>query len=296
MRSSRKICSQLVHVVGFSNGWELLALKKPPPLVPSSLMISWLATGPPVMCCVAAGQGVHVGAGGEVLDHPGGHEDDGADQRDRQQDAQHDPGQVDPEVAQVGGLPSREATDERDRDRDADRRRGEVLHGQPGHLDQVAHRRLARVRLPVRVGHEADRGVPRQRGRHVGKAQGQQQVALHALEDVEEHDRDGGERQHAAGVHRPRLLAVRLHPEHAVDAALDPPVPVRADHAVHVVAERPVGHGEREYQRGDEENSGRRVAHQNRSGKSRATTRKTVRTAASTRPTRLAALTAAPLP
>ena len=32
---------------GFSNGWAELALKKPPPLVPSSLIASWLATGPP---------------------------------------------------------------------------------------------------------------------------------------------------------------------------------------------------------------------------------------------------------
>ena len=36
----------LVHAFGFSNGWAELALKKPPPLVPSSLMISWLAIGP----------------------------------------------------------------------------------------------------------------------------------------------------------------------------------------------------------------------------------------------------------
>src|SRR6185436_20171017 len=37
--------------VGFSNGCELLALKKPPPLVPNSLMISCEATGPCAMTC-----------------------------------------------------------------------------------------------------------------------------------------------------------------------------------------------------------------------------------------------------
>jgi len=47
MASNRKISSQLVQAVGFSNGWEELALKNPPPLVPSSLIASWLATGPP---------------------------------------------------------------------------------------------------------------------------------------------------------------------------------------------------------------------------------------------------------
>ena len=51
MHSSRKISSQFVQVVGFSNGCAELALKKPPPLVPSSLMTSWLATGPPVSVC-----------------------------------------------------------------------------------------------------------------------------------------------------------------------------------------------------------------------------------------------------
>jgi len=33
--------SKLVSGVGFSKGWELLALKKPPPLVPSCLMAIW---------------------------------------------------------------------------------------------------------------------------------------------------------------------------------------------------------------------------------------------------------------
>ena len=40
------ICSKLLSGVGFSNGCELLALKNPPPLVPSILMASCEATGP----------------------------------------------------------------------------------------------------------------------------------------------------------------------------------------------------------------------------------------------------------
>ncbi len=47
MHSSRKISIQFVHAVGFSNGNAELALNEPPPLVPSSLMTSWLANGPP---------------------------------------------------------------------------------------------------------------------------------------------------------------------------------------------------------------------------------------------------------
>ena len=37
---------KFVSGVGFSNGWAVLALKKPPPLVPSCLMASCEATGP----------------------------------------------------------------------------------------------------------------------------------------------------------------------------------------------------------------------------------------------------------
>ncbi len=43
---------KLVSGVGFSNGWALLALKNPPPLVPSSLIASCDATGPIAIVCV----------------------------------------------------------------------------------------------------------------------------------------------------------------------------------------------------------------------------------------------------
>ncbi len=38
---------RLLIPVGFSKGWDELALKNPPPLVPSCLMATWDATGPP---------------------------------------------------------------------------------------------------------------------------------------------------------------------------------------------------------------------------------------------------------
>ena len=44
---------KLVSGVGFSNGWALLALKNPPPLVPSSLITSCEATGPMAIVCLA---------------------------------------------------------------------------------------------------------------------------------------------------------------------------------------------------------------------------------------------------
>jgi hypothetical protein len=43
----------LVKALGFSNGCAELALKKPPPLVPRSLIASIEATGPWAITCVA---------------------------------------------------------------------------------------------------------------------------------------------------------------------------------------------------------------------------------------------------
>ncbi|MNC78601.1 hypothetical protein D3C75_1308460 [compost metagenome] len=46
IRKIASICTKLVRAVGFSNGCEELALKNPPPLVPSILIASCEATGP----------------------------------------------------------------------------------------------------------------------------------------------------------------------------------------------------------------------------------------------------------
>ena len=52
MDSSRKIDSQLVRAVGFSKVVAELALRKPPPLVPSCLMASMKPIGPRAMVWV----------------------------------------------------------------------------------------------------------------------------------------------------------------------------------------------------------------------------------------------------
>ena len=52
MASRSAISKRFVQPVGFSNGWEEFALKNPPPFVPSSLMTSCEATGPPGRFCV----------------------------------------------------------------------------------------------------------------------------------------------------------------------------------------------------------------------------------------------------
>ena len=47
----QNISRKFVNGVGFSNGCALFALKKPPPFVPSSLMISCEAVGPCAITC-----------------------------------------------------------------------------------------------------------------------------------------------------------------------------------------------------------------------------------------------------
>ena len=194
-------------------------------------MTSWEATGPPVMVCVPPASVVDVGAGGEVLDHA---QPRPARSRRRPRSAAGCAAM--PRTRSTQKLPSRsvlragEAADQRDRDRHADRGGDEVLHGQAGHLHQVAHRRLTGVRLPVGVGDEADRGVPRQRRRHRrrGIAEVQRQLALQPLEHVQEQDADRREREHAAGVDAPALLGCRVDPDQPVDHPLDARVLVGA--------------------------------------------------------------------
>ena len=45
------ICTKFDSAVGFSNGCAALALKKPPPLVPSILIATCDATGPTAIVC-----------------------------------------------------------------------------------------------------------------------------------------------------------------------------------------------------------------------------------------------------
>ena len=153
------ISSQFVIPFELSNGWAELALKKPPPLLPSSLIDSCEASGPRAIVCWAPSSVVIVCGSGPGLDDALRYEHDGGHEGDRQEDVDGGPGQVDPEVADRVGRPADEPADQRDGDGHAGRGRGEVLDGEAGGLGQVGHRRLAGVVLPVRVGHEADCGI-----------------------------------------------------------------------------------------------------------------------------------------
>ena len=93
------ISSQLVSGVGLSNGCDELALRKPPPLFPSSLIHSCEAIGPIAIVCCAPSKRRHGLRRVPGLRNALPDEDEGADDRDRQQDIEDAAGQVDPVVA-----------------------------------------------------------------------------------------------------------------------------------------------------------------------------------------------------
>ena len=84
-----------------------------------------------------------------------------------------------------------------------DRGRDEVLDGEADRLGEVAHRRLARVVLPVGVGGEADGGVEGQvlgHGGGAGRVEGQDR--LEPLDQVQPRDRHEAEHEQRDGVAR----------------------------------------------------------------------------------------------
>ena len=138
----------------------------------------------------AARERLDGGVWAEVLDDTVRDEHDRADEGHRQEDAHHGAREVGPEVADARvRARAGEPAHERDRDGHPDGGRDEVLHGQTGHLQQVARSRLAGVPLPVRVRDERDGGVPGARGVQAGEAEVQGQVLLQASEPVEREQR-----------------------------------------------------------------------------------------------------------
>ena len=123
------------------------------------MITSCEATGPDGDRLLGAFERRRIDIGAQILRHALPDEEQADDDRDRQQHVERAARQIDPEIADRLGLAPREAANERERQRDAGRRRDEIVHRQPGHLHEVAHRGFRHVGLPVRVGDEADRGV-----------------------------------------------------------------------------------------------------------------------------------------
>src|SRR6201984_2452897 len=69
IRKIEIICTKFDSAVGFSKGCAALALKKPPPLVPSILIATCEATGPTAMVLLGALQCRRLHIGAECLRH-----------------------------------------------------------------------------------------------------------------------------------------------------------------------------------------------------------------------------------
>ncbi len=163
-----------------------------------------------------------VDIGGEILRHPLPDEDKTDDDGDRQQDIKHAARQIGPEIADGLRRAAHEAADQRDGQRDAGRRRDEIVHRQPGHLGEIAHRALGRVGLPVGVGDEADRGIERGVGRDLAqRLRVERQHGLQPLQRVEDQESEKAEGQHGDAVGRPMLLDRGIDSGDAVENALD---------------------------------------------------------------------------
>ena len=94
------IWMKLERSPGFSNGWAALALKKPPPLVPSILIAICDATGPSAIVCCAPSIVVAVTEPASVCGMPSEDQDQRIDDAGGQQDVERDPGQIGPEIAE----------------------------------------------------------------------------------------------------------------------------------------------------------------------------------------------------
>ena len=112
------------------------------------------------------------------------------------------------------------------RNRNAGGRRSKVLHRQGGHLDEIAHGRFARVRLPVGVGDEAGRRVERQVRRNIARVEVlgiEGQKTLRALDQVSQQETEDAEAQQRGRVLGPALLDLFLHADHLVGEHFEPP-------------------------------------------------------------------------
>ena len=141
--------------------------------------------------------------------------------RERQKHIKRAAGQIDPEISDGFGRSPREAADERNGKRDARRRRYEIVHREPRHLGEVAHRRFAAIALPVRIGDKADRGIERGVCRHRAHAMRiEWQHALQPLQRIKRHKPGDAEEKHRDCVSRPVLLLLFVNSAKSVHHAL----------------------------------------------------------------------------
>ena len=160
----------------------------------------------------------------EGLHHALLHEHDRNQDRQRQQDVERAARKIGPKIPDAVRLLAHKPTRQRDGDRDAGRSAHEIVHRQTGHLREVTHCRFAGIRLPVRIRHEADRGVEREGEGNVRQVlRIERQPLLRHFHDQQHDAADDVEHEHRDRVGLPRHLLRRRDAGKFVDAPLNRP-------------------------------------------------------------------------
>ncbi|MPN04798.1 hypothetical protein SDC9_152046 [bioreactor metagenome] len=122
----------------------------------------------------------------------------------------------------------------------------EILYAKSEHLGQIAHRRLAAVRLPVRVGSKTGSGIEGQIGCRCHHAvRIERQHVLQALQRVYGQETNQVEDQDGQCIACPGHRVVATHSRQAIDASLQRAQPAYGERNValidarHVAAQRP---------------------------------------------------------
>jgi hypothetical protein len=98
------------------------------------------------------------------------------------------------------------------------------MHGETGHLGQIAHRGLGRVGLPIGVGDEAHRRIEGEIGRdRIEMLRVEGKDRLQALQCVKREEARQAEGEHGEAVALPVLLLIFLDPAQRIDCPLKGP-------------------------------------------------------------------------
>ena len=161
---------------------------------------------------------------GKGLRHALPHQQQRQHQAQRQQAIERGPGHVDPEVAQRVRRAAADTTAQGDQHGQAGGGADKILHGQPGHLAEVAQAGFTAVALPVGVGDKTHRGIERLRPLLPRQLLGVEwQVRLKQQNGEQQHKARQVENQQGQGVLLPALLTARVNPGDAVADLFDGP-------------------------------------------------------------------------
>jgi hypothetical protein len=160
----------------------------------------------------------------------------------------------------------------------------------------MAHRRLARIPLPVGVRDKRHSGVEGASRRDTREVQGERQITLQPLEAEQEQHRHHGETEQREQIRAPTLIGVGVDANDSVEGTLDTQVLGASEDPRHVVAEWPVGKRQKSHQKEQLEDACGSCAHQNFSGKRRAASKYPTRAIAMASATAFAAFTTVPAP